>query len=160
MTFFFYLHLPFVLCCLWFELVSVNGLFCSSLSIVSHRNEDLRVWVCPLFQALCRSFFPDQNVHGTNPALAKSGPSKWAQMRWQHVLCAQAALPTTKPTLTKKGSWHKHLLKVFKMATSVWLSDNNADRNYILGFIGKILRSANPESECLLEKCVCVKKNK
>lgn len=45
-------------------------------------------------------------------------------------------------------------------ATSVWLSDNNADWNYILRFIGRILKSANPPSECLLEKCVSVKKNK
>lgn len=43
MTFFFHLHLPFVLYCFWFELVSVNGLFFSSLPIVSHRDEDLRV---------------------------------------------------------------------------------------------------------------------
>lgn len=46
------------------------------------------------------------------------------------------------------------------MATSMWLSDNNADWNFILTFIGKIVKSANPESRCLLEKCVCVKKNK
>lgn len=46
------------------------------------------------------------------------------------------------------------------MATSVWLSDNNADWNYILKFIGRILKPANPASECLLEKCVSVKKKK
>lgn len=46
------------------------------------------------------------------------------------------------------------------MATFVWLSDKNADRIYILRFIGKMFKSANPENECLLEKCACVKKNK
>lgn len=160
MTSFLHLHLSFVLGCLWFELVSVNGLFFSSLSAVSHRNADLGVWFFPLFQVLIIVFFADQKVHSTNLTLAKSGPSKWPQMRWQHVVCAQPALHTTKKTLIKKGSWHKHLLKVSKVATSVGLSDNNADWNYILRFIGKILVSANPESECLLEKCACVKKNK
>lgn len=45
------------------------------------------------------------------------------------------------------------------MESSVWLSDNNADWNF-LRLIGKILKSANPETECLLAKYVCVKKNK